>query len=483
MSNTEKKALLKPFTYVAFANIVTKPLWALLFIYAARELGAEKFGVYTFSVSLTALLSVFFDLGLDYITVRSISKEANKVNNYFNEVLFLRIIIFFILLVFLILPVFHYHDKQQYAANILILVFQFMTILLAFLKSISSAFQEFNFFAQMLIWEKVIVIVLGFTALIISNDLLLFLSFLIAGNIITIVLFFIKLRKRYLLSFIIPSINALKKLLKEALPFFLLNVFFMIYFRIDVMFLDYYSQNKSIVGIYGSLHRLIEMYLLIPSIMMTAAFPIISKYKDEDEPYSINIANIIITFQIVVSVIFSVIIAFNSYYINKLLFGSEYLSGSEGLKYIIWTCIPIGLNYILGNLLVSVRKEKLTVISVALAAGLNIILNFLLTPRYSFIATSIIALVTELFILSFYSYFVLKHFGQISLLNLFIKAAAVIASCIIIFVIYTKFIGYNFFILTAILSIIMLLMFWRLNLLKVSYFKSLLSSRYGKVTS
>jgi len=384
------------FSLVAFANIVTKPLWLILFVFAARKLGPYQFGIYTYSYSIIVMLSILVDFGLDYIAVRDVAVQNDKLNPFFNVIFLYRLFITAIIALGIIVyyVLFSPVNSVIFTALIIILLFQTTTILLQFIRSLISSFHNFTLYSRLLIFEKLMIVLLGFISLIYSSKLIYFLSALLIGNSLTFIYFLSVLQKQYHIKIKLPDIGSFLYLFKNSLPLVLMNVFIMAYFRVDVIILNWIVGNKEVIGIYGSIHRIIEMYFLIPAIIMSTAFPIISKKYNNDNPYIINLLTNLLKFISVLSLPIVILIAFNSYNINYLVFGSGYKEGYRGLMFIIWTILPLGYNYILGHVLISINKQKYCAVSLSIASVINIILNYLLIPKYSFTGTCIALLIT-----------------------------------------------------------------------------------------
>ncbi len=469
----KNKFIIRSFSWVAFANFITKPLWLLLFIYAARVLGVEQYGVYTYALSIVMMISIFLDLGLDYIAIREISKNNELINEYSSQVLFLRVIFFVVIL--LVLGAYFIFsrklDKIQSLAIIITLVFQFSAILLAYFKSVATAFHEFKVFSFMMIFEKILLIILGFLSLLILPKIISFLLSMVIANTISLVIFLITLRKRYKLKFYLPVLSVTKGIVKEAIPLLTMNLFILAYFRVDVIILDWITQDKSIVGIYGAIHRIVEMYMLIPTILMTTAYPIINKYLESNREFVDNFLHKILYSVISISLPIAILIAFNSYELNYFMFGSQYAEGSKGLLYIIWTIIPLGLNYILGNILISMKKQYFCAIGVGIGASVNIILNLILIPKLSFVGASITTFITESVILLVYGYFIIKLFPRIQLLQLGLKTALISGIILFTFYFYLQLFNYNFLVsitLGLLLTISLLFLSGILNIKEIN---------------
>jgi PST family polysaccharide transporter len=413
----KKLTILKAFSWVAFGNVITKPLWMLLIIFAAKKLGSEQFGIYYYALSIVLLATIIVDFGFDYILIQRIAKNKNKLSNYLSAISFYRIVNFIIVLIFLsILNLFFPRESGiQTKAIIILLFFQFTVITLTSIKNSISAIERFSAFSQMMIFEKGLLTLFGFVSLWLFPDIISFLSALLIANFLTIVFLIVILFKKFDFRIVKPTKILLVEILRDSFPLLLMNIFVMIYFRIDVVLLNHFLNNKEIIGIYGSIHRIIEMFLLIPSILMSTFYPIIIRLYDENKTRAFQIVDTVIKVMLSTSIVIALIFTVYAFELNKFMFGQEYIEGYRGLKYIIWTIVPLGINFILGYLLISINKQKFLAITLFIASVVNITLNVFLIPKLSFVGTSITALVTEIIIFIFYSYFSIKYFGNTKL--------------------------------------------------------------------
>lgn len=393
------------------------------------------------------MLVIFLDFGLDFISVRDISVQNNKLSSFFNAVFFYRVSLFILFSVGITLYFFFFDglNSPLFLPLMFLLTFQVAVVLLQFIRSLISAFQNFPLFSGLLIFEKLLLVVLGFITLVLYDKLIYFLFALALGNIISLFVFVYLLKKKYKLKFKVPLKKDIKYLLINALPLLLMSIFVLAYFRIDVLILDWLIGNKTIVGIYGSIHRIIEMYFLIPSVLMSTAFPIISKNFSEDPSYVISLVKKLLNVISAVSIPIAVLIAFNSYDLNLLIFGNEYKTGYSGLIFLIWTILPLGYNYVLGHVLISIDKQKYCAISLAVASVINIILNLILIPKFSFAGTCIALLITEIIIFIFNSYYAERFLGDIKIMVISIKVLSIIIITFAFYFFVSTLFHYNLF--------------------------------------
>ena len=78
------------------------------------------------------------------------------------------------------------------------------------------------------------------------------------------------------------------------------------------------------------------------------------------------------------------------------VYGNSFENSTISLQILVWALLFIFVNYIIGNLLNSIDKQILFTYTTGFCAILNIGLNFLLIPRYSYIGAAIATVLTEL---------------------------------------------------------------------------------------
>ncbi len=470
--------ILKSFSWVVVANILTKPAWMLLIIVAARVLGAEQFGIYTYGLSIAVILNILVDYGYDYIAIREVSSDRSQLNSFFNKVFYVRIATFFLVIVLISIyfAFVNSFTKYEIFAIYILLVFQVTQLLLKYLKSLTTALHAFDLYSKMMIFEKLFISVLGFLSFLIEHDVIVFVLSLAIANTISVLLFVVVLNRKYDIAFQKVSFSEIMELVKKALPIFSMNIFIVIYFRVDVLILEYFSISKEIVGIYGSIHRIVEMYMLIPTTLMTIAYPIISRDYHRDKEKIISFSNRLLNVTMMITLPIVLIVTFNSYEINLMVFGEKYIVGYSGLQVIIWTIIPLGMNYVFGHLLISIDKQKECAKSVFVAAILNILLNILLIPKYSFVGASWVAVITEFLIMFFYVHFLLKYYGRVNVLSVFMKSGMILFVNYAVVHIYLNHFAYNMYVLSSVILLQTFLLFFVLGMIKLSEIKMVLQN-------
>ena len=190
-----------------------------------------------------------------------------------------------------------------------------------------------------------------------------------------------------------------KKTLLSSVPFALTTFFFTIYFSIDIVMISWLSGDYS-TGIYNSAYKLISVFTAFYVVYQSVIFPLMSKLYSEDT----NLLKVSFEASFKYSFLILLPICIGVYlyapYIVTLIYSSQYALASAPMQILIWTVLFLFMNYVTTSLLNSIGKEVSVTKIYIVAAFFNIILNYILIPKYSYIGASISTVLSEILILA-----------------------------------------------------------------------------------
>jgi O-antigen/teichoic acid export membrane protein len=202
--------------------------------------------------------------------------------------------------------------------------------------------------------------------------------------------------------------SLVKKLVIEALPIAISTVFVMIYFRIDTVMLSFLKTDIE-VGFYSAAYRITEALTFIPSVIMVSTYPIMAKYFNEKNK-AFNFIYIM-SFKILFAsgLLLATVITFLSENIILEIYGSEYYGSIVALQLLIWATSFMFVNQLLSSTYIATGNQNIMAKISFFAALLNIGLNLILIPSYSYTGASIATLVTELSVMIYGIYWIYKN--------------------------------------------------------------------------
>jgi len=437
---------------IIVGNIIFRLICLFVTIYLARYLGTVSFGKYSFVFAYLAFFSVITDLGLQPILVREMSRDPSITSKLIGNAYIIRLIltIFAVVLSMIVINLMSYPaDTTTY-----IYIAAFTLFFISFSDFYATIFQanlkmEYNIIAKLAF--KVLSASLIFWIIFSHGTLMQVMIVLVLSEMVKTSLSYIFSRK-----FVKPQFNIdfglWKYLFKEALPIALFSSIWIIYFRIDVVMLSMMTGDAP-VGIYSAAYKLSEPLSLIPGALTISLFPIMSASFKSSKERLINTYRLGVRYLLIITLPIAIGTTLIADKVILLIYGMEFINSTTALQILIWALVFNSGIYVLLDLLVSMGKQKLNTVSIALCAAVNVALNFILIPILSYNGAAIATVATNavLFIASFY--FVSKHLQAIPIHKILVKP--VISGLGMAAFIY-YFIDFNIFLLVPLAGIVYL---------------------------
>lgn len=387
------KRIAKNTGFLLAGRLITKIISLFTVIYIVRYLGDAEYGKYAFSFAFVSFFTIISDLGTHNIIVREISKSPEIGGKLIGNAV---LVSTFLSLIAIILSISTIHFMDYPTETEKIVQIASIGLLLGGIGPFGTIYEVnlemrylvfFGLASRLFLFAAVFTIILydfGLTWLVIAT---------VASDAISSILMMLYSKKLVRTDFCL-NVGLCKFLLKESLPLALASIFLIIYYRIDVVMLSM-MKSDSDVGIYSAAYRLTEALIFIPSTYMVSVFPLMSKYFEKSKEN--------LTFIYIKSLKYLIIIAFPlatgvTFFADEIimaLYGNKFQEAITVLQTLIWATAIMFINYSLGQFLVSINKQKITTISTAICAFINVILNLALIPDLSYQGAAIATVATE----------------------------------------------------------------------------------------
>ncbi|MBW2219572.1 MAG: flippase [Deltaproteobacteria bacterium] len=358
-------------------------------IYVARYLGPQRFGILSYAISFVGIFSVIATLGLDQIAVREFINEPVKRESILGTLFWLKLSGAFVVLGLILFALLFTNNDA-------------LTELLIFIIAASLIFQSFNvidFYFQSQVLSKYIVFAQVFqlvlssiakiSLVLLNGDLLWFGIVILCDGIIFSagLLYFFHLRHKGIILRWKFDIIFAKRLLMESWPLALSGLAVTVYMKIDQIMIKE-MLNTEAVGLYAAAVRLSEVWYFFPGIIMKSLFPAIISIKNtHDKVYRIRLQQLH-DMLFSVALVIALLVFFFSQHIIVFLFGEQFLGASSLLAVHIWAGILVFPGNVRAHLIIIENKQIVALIFRSTGAILNIVLNYLLIPRFGAIGAA-----------------------------------------------------------------------------------------------
>jgi len=397
---------LKNASYLAIAHIFSMAINLIGFIFIARLLGPDNYGIYTTVVAFVAMFDIITFYGINKVVLREGAKDLKQMSDFLEKTTGIKnLLTFFAICICIIFSLF-----TPYSVNIkiYIIIFAFSLIYTSFngfLSTVYKAAEKMQYNAILTIINRTMFVSLSILFLYLGYGVLSLFIIALFSEFFNLILNF-KLTKKFVIFKFWNRIIIDKRLLKSALIFSILSFSFMLAGKIDLVMISFLGTTKD-VGIYGVAYRIMALGLTTRDLISTAFFPIFVKsyHKSKIRWKSLIKYSVILGIGLF---LLSLILSFFSEPLISLLLGGEYLESGTILSVLIFAVaiayftipftntlqathnelqilkicwippiVNIGLNYLFFNIfgLIGIAYSTLIVTS----AGL--ILYFIITKR------------------------------------------------------------------------------------------------------
>ncbi|MCK4251623.1 flippase, partial [candidate division WOR-3 bacterium] len=367
-------------------------------VYLVRYLGAVTFGKYAFAFAFTSLFVILSDLGLSVLSIREIARDTSKAGEYLTNISITKFVLSLITIVLIIVTINLMHYPQDTILAVYIVggatVF---TSLTSFFRSIFRAFERMEYEAITRIVERILifgsvlpVLFLGYGLIEVVSAMLIAHAFIFIFTLAII----IKKFTRPVLSF---DFSLCKSLIKAALPFGLASVFNVIYFQTDTVMLSI-MKGDAVVGWYNAAYRLVMGMLFIPSAFVGALYPVLSRYFTSSKDSLMVVYEKSFKFLLMLAIPLGIGTTLLADRIIIFLYGENFAPSIIALQILIWVASILFIYSIVGYTLASINKQLVDTRITAVSALLNVGLNLLLIPTYSYVGAGVASIASQVFV-------------------------------------------------------------------------------------
>ncbi len=379
------------------AQVITYLLSFFITIYTARYLGVEGFGILSLALSLTLIFNVFTDLGLSTLAVREVARVKSLTKKYLGNFAVMKLFLAFLTFGLITITVnLIGYSKEVDIVIYLITISVILTSFSGIFNSIFQAHEQMEYQALSSIINSFLLLIGILIAIYFHLSIIIFAAVYIIASIATLIYCVII----YLWKFSLPKFEIdphfWKLTLIAALPLSVSALFSVIGFNIDTVLLSILKGNIA-VGVYTAPYKLMTALIFIPAVFTSAIYPVLSNfYVSSKESLSISYKKSF-KYLIILSLPIAVGTTLLSNKIILIIYGSPFAPSIIVLQILIWTIPLIFLSYFSGTLLASINKQNLLFKLTGIGMIINIILNLIFIPKFSYVAASIITVITELF--------------------------------------------------------------------------------------
>lgn len=378
-----RNRLLGDSMFIMFANLFGQGVNFFIGVKVANFLGPDSLGDLSFANSIVGIFIVLSTLGLDNIVVRELVKGEYKTGELLGTSFGLKFTGGIFMLSLLIAVGSSTVDERLIVHAILLIgssvVFNSLNCVDFLFKAKSKNF--YPSVARMLAVVVTSVYKLYLVSETVEDIRYFALAYSLDAMIVVtmLVVFYFKGSIGSIFGWKFKMTLA-KRLLRNSLPLILTGLVISVYMKIDLVMIKSMLTSFD-AGQYAVAVRMSEIWYMIPVAISTSYFPSIIRAKDDRETFD-KLFTKLTSRLASLALILSVLVTFLAPVIMRILFNEEYDHSVDVLKIHIWASLFIFIGQPARKSVVVFNLQKYTLMVTAIAALVNVILNYWLIEAW-----------------------------------------------------------------------------------------------------
>lgn len=379
-------------------------------IWVARYLGPEQFGLFSYAQSFVGLFTAIATLGLDGIVVRELVKDESRRDELIGTAFYLKLI--GAIAVLIVLAVAIQFTSNDHYTNVLVFIIASATIFQAF--NVVDMYFQAKVLSKYVVYANVISLFISSIVkiVLILNDAPL-LAFAWATLFDSVVLalgfiyYYVKNNSTFNIQHLTFKRETAVSLLKDSWPLILSGIVVSIYMKIDQVMIQEMMGSEA-VGQYAAAVRLSEAWYFIPMVVASSLFPaIINAKKQSEELYYARLQKLY-DLMVWMAIAIALPMTFLSDWVVNLLYGEQYSQAGSVLMIHIWAGVFVFLGVASGKWFVAENLQMLSFWRTFYGMVLNVILNFVLIPKYGIQGAAVATLTSQAMAAYIFDFFNIK---------------------------------------------------------------------------
>lgn len=378
--------------------------WGLAFIMTVmmpRYLGATEFGRLYLAISLTGIMTILVEFGLNSLVTREVSRQRDHASRYLVNAGAIKFVLWIVgcLVLAVGMRIAGYPPDTQIATMVLAVSVLF-TAEASLAVAVLQANDRMRWIALSTMAEKLTYVTLGVLALLAGYGILAMATVMLIGTAAGFLLdlWWLRVLARDTEMHAGWQGIEVRSLFVRALPFFSVLFFGAIYFRIDVVILSLLRTDAE-VGFYGAAYRLFQTTYILPEAFLFSLFPLFCRLSPRGGDGLAHAAQKGLEVLVLIGLPLATAMVVLSEKIITTLYGAEYAASVPLLRMLSIAVAFMYANGVFVQLLIATERQKKLAVTAGAAAALNLSVNFMLIPMLGALGAATATVLTEAFVI------------------------------------------------------------------------------------
>ena len=398
----------------AEADVLGKVASLAFYAVMARELGRHGFGEFTFALALALVLTTIASFGTDEILALTVARDRTTAPRVLTDALTVNALLGVVAILTAVAFAFVAGYDAEVRAAVALLAVAAVVELAS--KSLYATFQghdDMRPVAVSLVIQRWVTAAAGILAMLLGAGVVTVSAIYLGGALLAFVYAAARLVAMRIGASRALSAEGTRTLLGMSVALGITLIVQTVLWRVDAVLLSLIDGNAA-VGVYGVAYRLLESTLFISYSFVAALMPTLARAsRDSDPPLGVAFeggAKLMVATLLPLGAVFALF----PEPILTLIYGSEFDDAIGPLRWLAPATAVYGLGFLSATLLIAQGRQGLLPWFTGAILVINVVLNLLLIPAYSYDATAAVTSLSELMLAVACVVAVLKLTGPVS---------------------------------------------------------------------
>jgi O-antigen/teichoic acid export membrane protein len=410
----------------AIGKGIVLAIGAASIVITTRYLGASGYGQFALALAFVQMVGLLADLGLLTVVVREISRRPEETERLVGNALTLRLALSLVVIVLAGLLSLAMPYTEQVRLAILIAG---VPLLLGLANTAIVAVFQARLRMDRAAISDVAGRAAGFVALVVVAALDLgFYAVVATAGVGAFVTLVVTWRLSRPLVRIRPEASrpVWRSLLRAAIPVGAALAVTEVYFRADTLIVSLFEDYEE-VGFYALSYRVVELLGMLPAIVMTSVFPLLSRYLRENRDLARRALDATADLFMALGVPLAAGGLVVAPQLVRLIGGDDFEGAADTLRILLFAGALAFVSGLFGMALIAGDRQRSALRLAIAALAFNVPLNFALVPSLGIDAAAAVAVASELLLVVGGGLLVRRELGLAPRLRLLWRALAAAA--------------------------------------------------------
>ncbi len=393
----------------------------LLAVVAARYLGPDDFGIFSFALAFVFFFDFLLDPGLYHLLIRQIARDKQQAQQYMLHAFAWKLVISPVVLLLIAVTIHFLHDSSRIRDAV------YLIALASILKSAKEvyrsgllAYERFDLEVLSAVIEKGGLFLIGSTVVMLGHGLYGLCWSFVGVRLIDLLVIRHLTKTAFHRSHGRIDIGFLVEMLKAGAPIGFYYVTLNVYNYIDTVMISV-MRGSSEVGLYSASYKIYEGSLLVPVVIGTVLLPRLSLCHVSDTTAFASLVRTGWKYSLILALLATAIGVPIASDFTLLVFGGAYEESAIALQILLFGAAFAFMVNLLQTVMISIDQQRALLIYAMLGLGLNVLLNIFAIQEYGFAGAATVTVAVEAAVFGMLAYRLSKLAPAIRALSPLVK--------------------------------------------------------------